>query len=244
MRSLAAGDVLTDDEIAEMEAQEDAAKAKAAAAGSDASDGVETGDDDQGATARATPAVAAGGGAAQMQPMTVQFVLGHLTVGRLASWGEARSWSASDPIERGGGYGGGAHLHQWMVLDEPALRVVPTGQFRRSFAIHCLDQPASAELRAKTREAHIEWLRASGRVQLAGPLLAPPSAAEAAEAADAGGVGVGARVGSLLIVSGDDLEQVREWAADDPYKVAGLFASVTVAPLAQYYVKNQLDLGL
>ena len=106
------------------------------------------------------------------------------------------------------------------------------------------DKLGAAELRANTREAHLEWLRASGRVQLAGPLLAPPSAAEAADAADAGGVGVGARVGSLLIVSGDDLEQMREWAMDDPYKVAGLFASVTVAPLAQYYVKDQLDLGL
>ena len=162
-----------------MEAQEEAAAAKAAAAGSDASDGVELGDDDQGATARATPAVAAGG-TAQMQPMTVQFVLGHLTVGRLASWGEARTWSASDPIERGGGYGGGAHLNQWMVLDEPALRVVPTGQFRRSFAIHCLDHPASAELRANTREAHLEWLRASGRVQLAGPLVRLELTAEGA----------------------------------------------------------------
>ena len=57
-------------------------------------------------------------------------------------------------------------------------------------------------------------------------------------------MGGGARVGSLLIVSGDALEQMREWAMVDPYKVAGLFASVTVAPLAQYYVKDQLDLGL
>ena len=72
-----------------------------------------------------------------------------------------------------------------------------------------------------------------------------PSAAERAEAAAAGeggDVGVGARVGTLLIVSGDTLEQVREWANDDPYQAAGLFASVTVAPLCTYYLEDVLEL--
>ncbi len=202
--------MLTDDEIAQLDAEEEAAEAARAAAaaedGADAPDVIETAEDAPSA-ALAAPAPAA------MEHKAVQFVLGHLTVGRLPSWSEARAWSASDPIDKGGGYGGGAHLHQWMVLDEPALRVAQTGEFQQSFVVHCLDHPSSTELRAKTREAHLEWLRASGRVWLAGPLLAPPSDAEAADAASAGEVGVGARVGSLLIVSGDELEQVRH---DEP----------------------------
>ena len=44
------------------------------------------------------------------------------------------------------------------------------------------------------------------------------------------------RVGTLLIVNGDTLDEVREWAAADPYHAAGLVESVLVAPLASYSV--------
>ncbi len=42
----------------------------------------------------------------------------------------------------------------------------------------------------------------------------------------------------------DVVAQVREWAGEDPYQAAGLFASVTVAPLAEYYIKERLELGV
>ena len=43
-------------------------------------------------------------------------------------------------------------------------------------------------------------------------------------------------VGTLLLVHGDDVEEVRQWAAGDPYNSAGLFETVTVAPLNYYAV--------
>ena len=49
-------------------------------------------------------------------------------------------------------------------------------------------------------------------------------------------MGEGARVGTLLLVHGDDVEEVRQWAAGDPYNSAGLFETVTVAPLNYYAV--------
>ena len=63
------------------------------------------------------------------------------------------------------------------------------------------------------------WLSACGRVRMAGPLQSAED---------------GASVGTLLIVSGEDCDEVRRWAAEDPYNQAGLFASVLVAPLTQY----------
>ena len=69
--------------------------------------------------------------------------------------------------------------------------------------------------------AHLEWLKAGGRVTLAGPLQSP-------EGEEAG------NVGTLLVVNGDELGEVQAWAAEDPYNQAGLFASVLVAPLTQY----------
>lgn len=70
---------------------------------------------------------------------------------------------------------------------------------------------------------------------MAGPLLTPT------EDAAPGAVGLGERVGSLLIVNGDDLAEVRDWAATDPYNEAGLFESVTIAPLNSYGVDGELD---
>ena len=52
-------------------------------------------------------------------------------------------------------------------------------------------------MRANTRDAHLDWLRESGRVVMAGPLVEPASDA------------AGKRVGSLLIVNGDDLDEVQ-----------------------------------
>ncbi len=90
-----------------------------------------------------------------------------------------------------------------------------------SYGVYCLDKPDATALRAATRDAHLEWLKAGGRVTLAGPLQSP-------EGEEAG------NVGTLLVVNGDELGEVQAWAAEDPYNQAGLFASVLVAPLTQY----------
>ena len=87
------------------------------------------------------------------------------------------------------------------------------------YVVHAMDRPGSAELRAATRDAHVRWLVESGRCRRAGPL---------------GPAGGGdARVGSLLLVNADSADELRAWLEDDPYARAGLFESVTVAPMLE-----------
>jgi uncharacterized protein YciI len=76
------------------------------------------------------------------------------------------------------------------------------------FAIHCIDKPDSAELRAATRAAHLAHITAMGdAVLVAGPLLHPD----------------GKAMGSLMIIEFDDREAAVAFAAADPYHLAGLF---------------------
>ena len=78
------------------------------------------------------------------------------------------------------------------------------------FAVICRDNPGALQTRLDTRPAHVEWLKA-GPVQLAGPLVED-----------------GEMRGSLLVIEADDLAAANAWVATDPYKSAGLFASVEV----------------
>lgn len=81
------------------------------------------------------------------------------------------------------------------------------------FAIHCIDKPASGGLRTATRPAHLAHLDTVGdRLLVAGPLLDDE----------------GSPIGSLLIIDFDDRKAAIQFAADDPYALAGLFASVAV----------------
>ncbi|WP_363323819.1 YciI family protein [uncultured Paracoccus sp.] len=79
------------------------------------------------------------------------------------------------------------------------------------FAIICHDKPGMLEARINAREAHLGFLRNEGIVRLAGPLIEE-----------------GEMRGSLIVLEADDLESARKWADQDPYKAAGLFASVDV----------------
>ena len=79
------------------------------------------------------------------------------------------------------------------------------------FAIICRDNPGMLQTRIDTREAHLGFLRKEGIVRLAGPLIEE-----------------GEMRGSLIVLEADDLEKARYWAAQDPYKESGLFASVDV----------------
>ena len=78
------------------------------------------------------------------------------------------------------------------------------------FAVICRDNPGALQTRLDTRPAHVEWLKA-GPVQLAGPLVED-----------------GEMRCSLLVIEADDLAAANAWVATDPYKAAGLFASVEV----------------
>lgn len=86
------------------------------------------------------------------------------------------------------------------------------------FIIVNTDKDDGIELRAQTREVHLDYLRDHGKdVKL---LMAGPTPSE-----DASRV-----TGSLIVVEADDIETVRDFAAADPYSKAGLFANVEVRP--------------
>ena len=88
------------------------------------------------------------------------------------------------------------------------------------FAIHCIDKPDSAELRAATRPAHLAYIETVlDRVLAAGPLLDMD----------------GKPLGSLLIIDFPDREAAIEFAAGDPYALAGLFGSVAVTAWRKVY---------
>ena len=79
------------------------------------------------------------------------------------------------------------------------------------FAVICRDKPGALQIRLDTRNAHLAHIRDSGIVAMAGPLIEE-----------------GEMRGSLVILEAADLDAARAWAAADPYKAAGLFASVDV----------------
>ncbi len=81
------------------------------------------------------------------------------------------------------------------------------------FAIHCIDKPDSADLRAATRAAHLAHIHSLGQtILVAGPLLRPD----------------GRAMGSLMIIEFDDRDAAVAFATADPYHQAGLFESRSI----------------
>ncbi|GGF84025.1 YciI family protein [Mameliella alba] len=74
------------------------------------------------------------------------------------------------------------------------------------------DKPGALQIRKDTRDAHLDYLKSTGVVSQAGPLLDDE----------------GAMIGSLVILDVADKAAAEEWAANDPYARAGLFQSVTL----------------
>ncbi len=80
------------------------------------------------------------------------------------------------------------------------------------FALIAKDKPGALDIRKSNRDDHVAYLKATGAVEMAGPFL------------DA----KGNMCGSLIILEFEDIAQAQEWAANDPYKKADLFASVEI----------------
>ncbi len=80
------------------------------------------------------------------------------------------------------------------------------------FALICTDKADHLPTRLATREAHLAHVRDTGVVLQAGPFL------------DA----AGQMCGSLLILEVAELAAAEDWAARDPYALAGLFAKVRI----------------
>jgi uncharacterized protein YciI len=86
------------------------------------------------------------------------------------------------------------------------------------WAIHCLDAPDTAELRAAQRPAHSARLRATPVVPvLYGPLVAADGTTA---------------VGSLIVVEAETREQVEEYALNDPFAVSGVWERVDIQAFA------------
>jgi uncharacterized protein len=79
-------------------------------------------------------------------------------------------------------------------------------------ALICLDKPDHLHIRLETRSAHLSYIEATGVVEMAGPFLNPE----------------GQMTGSLVVLNVENLAAAQDWAANDPYALAGLFSSVTI----------------
>jgi uncharacterized protein len=76
----------------------------------------------------------------------------------------------------------------------------------------CQDRPGALQVRLDTRAAHLAYIAATGIVDLAGPFLNT----------------AGEMTGSMIVLNVDTMQQAQDWADNDPYAKAGLFASVTL----------------
>lgn len=91
------------------------------------------------------------------------------------------------------------------------------------FVIIADDHEGSLQARKQARPAHLQRLKAlqaDGRLLVAGPC---PAIAEQ----DPGLLGF---TGSVVIAEFDSLQQAEQWANEDPYWAAGVYAKATVKP--------------
>lgn len=81
-------------------------------------------------------------------------------------------------------------------------------------ALIARDKVGALQTRLDSREAHVAYLKETGVVSQAGPLL------DDAEQ----------MIGSLVILDVADMAAAEAWAANDPYARAGLFENVELIP--------------
>lgn len=96
------------------------------------------------------------------------------------------------------------------------------------YLIIAKDVNESLPLRKQARSEHLarlEALRDEGRLLTAGPM----PAVDSEDPAEAG------FTGSVIIAEFDSLDAAREWADADPYKAAGVYESVEVAPYKKVF---------
>ena len=74
------------------------------------------------------------------------------------------------------------------------------------------DKSGALDVRMENRSAHVEYLKSTDHVHLAGPLI------------DA----EGGMCGSMIVLDVPDMASAQAWAAEDPYAKAELFESVTL----------------
>jgi uncharacterized protein YciI len=95
------------------------------------------------------------------------------------------------------------------------------------FVLHCIDAEGTAQLRARHRPAHLEHIRGSGVVRIAGPLLNENEA----------------MIGSLIIIEVADMEAARAFSEADPFKREGVFGSVEIRRFSFSYTDLRTEGG-
>jgi uncharacterized protein YciI len=96
------------------------------------------------------------------------------------------------------------------------------------YAIIATDVADSLETRLAARPAHLfrlQQLQSAGRLVLSGPH-------PAIDSVDPGAAGF---TGSLIVAEFDSLSAAQSWADADPYREAGVYASVLVKPFKQVF---------
>ena len=81
------------------------------------------------------------------------------------------------------------------------------------YALIGKDKPNSLPLRLATRAAHLEYLHGQGKAVITGPLL---------------GEDEESMIGSLMVIEVKDRAEAEAYVANDPYTLAGLFASMEI----------------
>jgi uncharacterized protein len=90
------------------------------------------------------------------------------------------------------------------------------------FALICTDNPGSLDIRMKARPDHLAFLEKLGtNLKAAGPFLGDDDKP----------------TGSLVIINAENKIEAQAIAAEDPYSIAGLFASVEIKPW-KWLIKN------
>ncbi|MBI5660067.1 MAG: YciI family protein [Nitrosomonadales bacterium] len=96
------------------------------------------------------------------------------------------------------------------------------------YAIVARDIPDSLEKRLAARPAHVARLQAlqdDGRLLLAGPF----------PAVDANDPAASGFTGSLIVAEFASLAEAEDWAQNDSYVAAGVYAQVTVKPFRKVF---------
>ena len=81
-------------------------------------------------------------------------------------------------------------------------------------ALIARDKPGALQTRTDNREKHLAYIKETGVVSQAGPLLGDD----------------GNMCGSLVILDVEDMAAAEAWAENDPYAKAGLFDNVELIP--------------
>ena len=85
------------------------------------------------------------------------------------------------------------------------------------YMVLCKDSPKSSQLRASARPEHLNYLD-SFKIRFAGPFMSDTTEE---------------MIGSLIILEANSLADAKQFAANDPYNLAGLFESVEIKPFKQ-----------